>query len=113
MNIHPTNPVSLAGVSFTGGVTFTGFDNNLSVEALVLASGERVLLADNEAAFQFRYRNSGATGVILRPSAATGKRAPWALRWVVISEKRRLSSAGFLVERSAFSKGSERRLKSS
>jgi len=62
MNIHASNPVSLEGVAFVGGVTFSGFDKNLPTNALVLSPGERILLVKNEAAFRFRY--AGFSGVI-------------------------------------------------
>ena len=59
MNIHPTQSVSLEGVTFTDGVTFAGFDQTLPANALVLAPGGRVVLVDTLAAFNYRYASSG------------------------------------------------------
>jgi len=60
MNIHPTSSISLAGVSFSDGVLFAGFESGFPVESLVLAPGERLVLVENEAAFRFRHSNPGA-----------------------------------------------------
>jgi len=55
LNIHPTQSISLEGVTFTAGVIFSGFDNTLPVDALILAPGERIVLVGNLEAFQFRH----------------------------------------------------------
>ncbi|MFT6178510.1 MAG: hypothetical protein ACJAQT_000582 [Akkermansiaceae bacterium] len=55
LNIDPVNSISLEGISFTNGITFAGFDNNLPANARVLPSGGRVLLVNNLAAFNFRH----------------------------------------------------------
>ncbi len=60
MNIDPSRPVTLEGVAFTGGIIFAGFDSTLPADALVLAPGERVILVDTLAAFNFRHGSSGA-----------------------------------------------------
>ena len=60
MNIHPTQAVTLEGVTFTQGITFDGFDETLPADALVLAPGARVILVDTAEAFNFRYAGHAA-----------------------------------------------------
>ena len=60
-NIHPTSSISLEGVTLTQGVGFNGFSNEIGIEALVLAPGEKVVLVDSAEAFAHRYQSSSAT----------------------------------------------------
>lgn len=60
-NIHPVSSISLEGITFTDGITFAGFTNDLPVDALILAPGDRVVLVDSAEAFALRYGDSGAT----------------------------------------------------
>ncbi|MGI9239658.1 MAG: CotH kinase family protein, partial [Verrucomicrobiales bacterium] len=62
MNIDPSRAVTLEGVEFTDGISFSGFDDTLPAAALVLAPGERVLLVDTLAAFNLRH--AGASAVV-------------------------------------------------
>lgn len=62
LNIDPVNSISLEGITFIDGITFTGFDNTLPASARVLASGERVLLVNNLAAFNLRHPGLNVAG---------------------------------------------------
>lgn len=62
LNIDSERAISLEGVTFTDGVQFAGFTNDLPASLRVLAPGQRVILANNRRAFVFRHGEDGVAG---------------------------------------------------